>query len=146
MEKYNLIAQGLNQLAFIGSIIGGFSLALAAAIISKAEKNKVASWTVGFAISVTSGILVCVIGWSMAAFRLHLLSANNSFAQLEKLSFKIDVLSEYLSLLFLASIFLFFVSLGLSGWNISKRVGIITSIIAFLAAMAGASVIAPFLG
>ena len=81
----------------------------------------------------------------MAAFRHHILSANNSIELLEKLGFKVDVLSQYLGLLFVASIFLFFVSLGLSDWNLSRKVGIITSIIAFLAAIAGASVIVLFL-
>lgn len=146
MEKFNLISQGLNQLSFIGSLIGGFALSLAAGIISKSEKNKVASWTVGFAISVTSSMMVCVIGWSMASFRLYLLSANSSVERLESIGSKLDGLSEHLGLLFLASIFLFFVSLGLSGWNLSRNVGIATTTIAFLAAVAGVFVIIPFLG
>lgn len=145
MDKYNLLAQGLNQLAFIGSIIGGFSVALAAAIISKSEKSKVASWTVGFAITTSSSMMVCVIGWSLAAFRLHFFSATEKLEQLDRIGYKIDALSEYLGLLFLLSILLFFVSLALSGWNISRKLGIITTVIVVLCAIAGFLVIIPFL-
>lgn len=146
MERYNSLAQGLNQLAFIGSIIGGFTLTLTAAIISKSEKNRAASWTLGFAVSVTACMLICVIGWSMAAFRLHLLFSSNYFDKLEKMGYRIDSISQYLGLLFLTGIFLFFITLGISGWNISRKLGLITSTIAAIAAIVGWFVIIPFLG
>lgn len=145
MEKFDLIAQALNQLAFIGTIIGGFALSLAAGIIAKPEKNKFASWTIGFSIAVTASMLVCVLGWSMASFRLYLFSANKNISRLIKTGFTIDELSQFLGLLFLIGIFLFFISLGLSGWNYSQTVGIVTSVIAGLAMIIAVIAILPFL-
>jgi hypothetical protein len=75
--------------------------------------------------------LVCSLAWTLSASRMALYNGN-SITQVPQTFIN---LHRILSIIFILSFFFFLVTLGLSGWIRSRKLGIFSSLISFIAAI-----------
>ena len=135
-------AELFRQLAFISALIGGFSLAFLTQLLAAHPERRVVSWTIGFAMAATAGLTVCVLGWTLSA---GYISDPAAQAEMARLSVMLTHLHRRLSLAFVGSMLLFLVSLGLCGWIRSRVMGVVSTTIALIAAVASFSVLGLFI-
>ena len=117
------------QLAFVCAFLGGVSITILVTIVVFTSQKKSVSWIVTSSAVAACSLLIAVI----ASWRLIILThpelptaVDDSVVKLLWASMLIGYSIGFLSLL---------VSIGLSGWLRSKKTGIITSSIAFLAVL-----------
>ncbi len=120
------------QMAFISALIGGFSFSFIGVLLSIAERQRMINSTIIIAMLAASGMIVCTLGWTMSISFTHQLTDIEN----PEMPLFLRQLHRFLSLIFITSIFLFLVSLGLSGWIRSRTLGIISSIISTGAVLA----------
>lgn len=139
------LADLFRQLAFVCALIGGFAFAFLGVLLTVPSRSRVVEWTAGMAMATVACLLVCVIGWTLMASQL--VTPRPSAAIAEELNFPVAMkhLHPRLSLLFILGTFLFLASLGLSGWVRSRALGIVSTVIASLAAVGFMLVMTPFL-
>ncbi|HYO99501.1 MAG TPA: hypothetical protein VER76_04880 [Pyrinomonadaceae bacterium] len=139
------LADLFRQLAFISALIGGFAFAFLGVLLTAPSRSRVVEWTAGMAMGTVASLLVCVIGWTLMSSQL--VTPKTSAAIVESFSFPavMNRLHPRLSLLFIIGTFLFLASLGLSGWIRSRTLGIVSTVIALLAAVGFMLVMTPFL-
>ena len=125
-------AELFRQLAFISALIGGFSLTFLVQLLIVHPERRIVNWTIGFAISASAGLIVCALGWTLSAAYIVNPRAQADQVQLSAL---LSHLHNRLSLAFIGSLLLFLVSLGTCGWIRSRAMGIVTTIIASIAAV-----------
>ncbi len=126
------VAELFRQCAFISALIAGFSFAFLAVILTSNTKRRVDDWTAGFAIAATAGLIVCALGWTLAAPEILTLTKGPTGASTFELPETLRTIHRSLSFTSIGCFFLFLTSLGLSGWIRSKILGIISSSIAFI--------------
>jgi hypothetical protein len=139
------LADLFRQLAFVCALIGGFAFAFLGVLLTVPSRSRVVEWTAGMAMATVACLLVCVIGWTLMASQL--VTPRPSAAVVEEFSFPVAMkrLHPRLSLLFILGTFLFLASLGLSGWVRSRALGIVSTVIALLAALGFVPVLTPFI-
>ncbi len=120
------------QMAFISALIGGFSFSFIGVLLSIAERQRMINSTIIIAMLAASGMIVCTLGWTMSISFTHQLTDIEN----PEMPLFLRQLHRFLSLIFITSILLFLVSLGLSGWIRSRTLGIISSIISTGAVLA----------
>ena len=129
IERTDAITELFKQLAFISALIGGFSLAFLVQLLGAHIGRRIATWTIGFSMAATAGLIVCALGWTLGAVVMV-----DAAAQTETMRVSLNSLHMRLSDGFVVSLFLFFVSLGLCGWIRSRVMGVVSSSIALFAA------------
>lgn len=134
-------AELFRQLAFISALLGGFALAFLVQLLAAHAERRVASWTIGFSIGAGAGLIVCVLGWTLSAARI---AGSMTETEMAQLSVMLTRLHSRLSLVFIGSLLLFLVSLGLCGWIRSRAMGIVSSTIALIAAVASVLILGLF--
>jgi hypothetical protein len=122
-------AEVCKQLAFISALVAGFSFAFISVLLTSDSKHRIIDWVIGFSISSIAGFLVCSLTWTLSASRMALYSANK-MNEIPVLYFRMH---RILSFIFILSYFLFCITLGLSGWIRSRKLGVISSIISLFA-------------
>ena len=127
--RIEVMAELFRQLAFISALIGGFSLAFLVQLLVAHIERRIADWTIGFSMAATGGLIVCAVGWTLSAVVI----IDPAQAETMRLSGTLTRLHMRLSDVFVLSLFLFFVSLGLCGWIRSRVMGIVSSTIALVA-------------
>ena len=145
MQKPELIAEAFRQLAFISALVGGFAFAFVGVLLVAPLQSRVVSWTAGISMAASAGLVVCALGWSLGASVVMMGATMDAGADKSALSASLTIMHLRLSLAFLMSITLFFTCLGLSGWIRSRVLGVVSTSIAVLAAIASALVLLPFL-
>lgn len=125
----------------MSALIAGFSLTFLVQLLTAESKRRVVNWTIGFSLAATAGMIVCALGWTLSAAVIIDPRAQEDFA---RWSGVIGHLHRRLSLTFSSGIFLFLVGLGLCGWVRSRMMGIISSTIALLAAVAALLILRQF--
>jgi hypothetical protein len=145
MPKPELIAEAFRQLAFISALVGGFAFAFVGVLLVAPSQSRVVSWTAGISMSASAGLVVCALGWSLGASVVMIGANMDTGADKSALSASLNNMHLRLSLMFIVSILLFFTCLGLSGWIRSRVLGVVSTCIAVLAAIASALVLLPFL-
>jgi hypothetical protein len=130
-SQFESQAEFYRQLAFISALVGGFALTFLAQMIAIGSQRRIVGWTIGFSAAAASGLMVCTLGWSLSApaavtpgMHAYAASSPNVLAQLHFV----------MCLLFLSSLLLFLISLGLSGWIRSRALGVVLCTIAGIAA------------
>ena len=123
VESY---AEICKQLAFISAIVAGFSFAFISVLYTSSIDKRVVDWVIGFSISSIAGLLVCALAWTLGASRM----AYYVYAGIKELPAIFISMHRILSFIFVLSFFFFLLTLGLSGWIRSRKLGIISSIIA----------------
>jgi hypothetical protein len=121
------ISSLFNQLAFINAILGGFAFAFVGALLSANEHNRIANWTAGSAIAASSCFTISAVLATAAAMYIFQ-QQKELFTQMPD-----PIASVYnpTILLFFLGLLFFAVSIGLSGWLFSKKVGITSTVAAF---------------
>ena len=145
MPTPELQAELFRQLAFISALIGGFAFTFVGVLLVATDKSRFVSWTAAVSIATCAGLVICALGWSLGASLVLIGAATTVGADVSALSASLRSMHLRLSLAFIVSIFLFFVSLGLSGWIRSRILGLASTGIALLAVIAAAFVLLPFL-
>jgi len=126
-----ILAELFRQCAFISALIAGFSFAFLAVILTNKTTKSIDDWTAGFAIAATAGLIVCALGWTLSVPHVLEFSGNKAIQVPETFI----IIHRSLSITFIACFFFFLTSLGLSGWIRSRRLGVVSSIIAIGAAI-----------
>lgn len=135
MEYY---ADAYQQLAFVSAILGGLAFTAAAALLSRSVGakdvtilNRSAKVTIGTAVLSSVCLIISAIMWSLMAADMSRAAASGS-------SFPTHVASKnwISSVIMILGSYLFFSSLGASGWISSKKLGIITTIAAVIGGIA----------
>jgi hypothetical protein len=140
------LADLFRQLAFISALIGGFAFAFLGVLLTVPSRSRIVEWTAGMATATVAGLMICVIGWTlMASDVITSTPAKASAEEFFKVALKLNRMHSRLSLLFIAGMLLFLASLGLSGWVRSRALGIVSTVIAVLAAVGLMLVLSPFL-
>jgi hypothetical protein len=129
-------AELFRQAAFISALIAGFSLAFLAVLLTTVPERRIATWTAAFSIAATAGLVVCALGWTLAAPRMAATAAPPGSA-FEMPSVMLSI-HRTLSQTFIVCFYLFLTSLGLAGWIRSRTLGAVSTTAA-VTAMAGAA-------
>lgn len=129
--KPELAIEVFRQMAFISALIGGFAFSFVGVLLALTQKHRIINWIIIIAIMACSGLIVCTLGWTMSAFNAFQLAAEQ-----QALPDFYKPLHRNLSLTFIASLLLFLISLGLSGWIRSQTLGMISTLIATIAVVA----------
>lgn len=135
-------AELFRQLAFISALIAGFSLTFLVQLLMAESRRRVVSWTIGFSLAATAGMIVCALGWTLSA---AVVIGPRIQEDLARWSSNLGLLHRRLSLTFTFGILLFLVGLGLCGWIRSRAMGVVSSTIALVAAAAAIMVLRIFI-
>jgi hypothetical protein len=122
-------AEICKQSAFISALVAGFSFAFLGAILVSTINKKIVDWVMTFSTLSIAGLLICSLAWTLCASRLQLYTGTGTVQIPQNLL----SLHKTLSFVFISSFCFFLVTLGLSGWMRSRRTGIISSVISFVA-------------
>ena len=145
MQKPEIIADIFRQLAFISALVGGFAFAFVGVLLVAPIQSRIVNWTAGVSMAASSGLVICALGWSLGASVVLAGASMEAGAAKSALSASLNSMNLRLSLAFTVSILLFFTCLGLSGWIRSRNLGIASTCIAVLAAIATLLVLSPFM-
>jgi|WetSurMetagenome_2_1015567.scaffolds.fasta_scaffold353941_3 hypothetical protein len=138
-------AEIFRQSAFISALVAGFSSAFISVLVTSAPPKRIVGWTIACSIAATAGLLVCALGWTLSASRMAVLAAAQQPGTPFQLRDVYRGIHRSLSLTFIACFFLFFASLGLSGWIRSRAVGVVSTVIAIGAALFAYSILRSFI-
>jgi hypothetical protein len=130
-----VVAEIFKQSAFISALIAGFSFTFLAVLLTSSTRKPVDDWTAGFAIAAVAGLIVCALGWTLCVPPILAMTAQAATTTPFQLPEKFRMLHRLFSLIFLLCFFLFLTSLGLCGWIRSKKLGIVSTTIAVVAAV-----------
>jgi hypothetical protein len=122
-------AEICKQGAFISALVAGFSFAFLGTLLISSDRKKITDWIIGFSIITIAGLLICSLAWTFCASRMALYLANDR----QVIPEVILGFHRTLSFIFILSFFFFLVTLGLSGWIRSKRLGIISATVSTIA-------------
>jgi hypothetical protein len=137
------MVEAFSQLSSVSAVLGGFALAFLGVVISVTERSRAREVTAALALICSGGLVLCALGWSLAAVWL---SSPVAPADLKSTpSAALITVHTLLSPLFLLCVCLFFWTLGASGWIYSKRLGILSTALAILATAGAYAVVTPFL-
>ena len=127
------------EFAFIGALLGGFSLAFFGTLLDAHRTHRAIGPTAALALASSSCFLIVTLGNTFAATVM----AND--AMRVRLQDSIAARIASLSVLFLLGILLLLASFGVSGWIRSRRLGWTTSAIALVTLVGVVWVMSPFL-
>ncbi|HEY9402476.1 MAG TPA: hypothetical protein VIQ24_07260 [Pyrinomonadaceae bacterium] len=141
-EQLAAFAELSRQLAFVSALIAGFSLTFLVQLLTAESKRRVVNWTIGFSLAATASMIVCALGWTLSA---AVVTDPKGQADLARWSSSLNLLHPRLSLTFIFGILFFLAGLGLCGWIRSRVMGIVSSTIALIAAIAAIMVLKLFI-
>ena len=127
------------QFAFVSSVLAGFAFTFYATLLVFPTNCRAASWGAFLTVSASVCFLVVTLGMTFSAARVARLGEDAVLPP------ELRAQLAPLSMLFLLGIFLLLASFGLGGWIRSQRLGIATTAIAILGAIAISLALSPFL-
>ncbi len=127
--KPEFVLETFRQMAFISALIGGFAFSFVGVLLALKQRTSIVHWIIGITITASCGLIVCTLGWTMSANFIYPLAAE----KVTDVPLFVKNMHRSLSLTFIGCLLLFLVSLGLSGWIRSRWLGIISSVVAFVA-------------
>jgi hypothetical protein len=127
------------QFAFVTSVLGGFAFALFGTLLLAPSSHRAASWAAIMSVTASIAFLLVTLGMTFGGIYSASLPAGASMppriaSQLGPLSF-----------LFCFGVLLLLASFGLGGWVRSRRLGVATTIVAGLGAIAAYVILAPYI-
>lgn len=129
------LAEIFRQMAFIGAVLGGFSAAFLATMVTATQAGRIATVTIGAAAFAAASFVAVTVGATIVALNVMALGLSdfNAFpAATDRARF-------WTGLLFLVGIYALILALGLCGWIRSRSTGWATTGAAVLATI-GATV------
>ena len=114
------------QLMFISSFLGGFSIVILATLIVSQPHSKLKKWLI-----LTSAVsTVAFITSLFLMTKVLLITTEGSIIEYTKAS--LGKTRTIGGLAFFLGLTTIFISVGISGWLVSKRLGVITTILAII--------------
>ena len=127
------------EFAFIGALLGGFSLAFFGTLLDAGRAHRAVAPTAALALAASSCFLIVTLGNTFAA------SVMSDTAMRARTEVRVIANIPPLSELFLLGILLLLASFGASGWIRSRRLGVATSAIAVVTLVGVVWIMTPFL-
>ncbi|MBL0163268.1 MAG: hypothetical protein IPP82_06390 [Xanthomonadales bacterium] len=127
---------GYQQLAFVSSVLAGFTFAFYGTLLTAPAKHRIASWAAFLAVCASVCFLVVTLG---STFAEAALSRSKTLPE------AIQAQQEPISALFLLGIVLTLISFGFGGWVRSHKLGIATTCAAAIGVIAVIWVMRPFI-
>jgi hypothetical protein len=140
------MSDGVAQLAFVSAVLGGFAVTFLAVLLTLTQSGRHLSSAIVVTIGSAASFLIATLGWGLMAFVLSAResTSDHSTGGLQALQ-SFGRLHEGLTASFLLGSFLLLVTLGLSGWIRSRRVGMMSTGIAFVAALICVAILRQFI-
>jgi hypothetical protein len=134
-------AEICKQSAFISALVAGFSFAFLGSLLVSSVKSRIIDWVMIFSTLSVAGFLICSLAWTLSASRMALISGGG-IINIPQLFIN---LHRFLSKMFIISFFFFLVTLGLSGWIRSAKLGIVTGLISLTASVIIVTILGKFI-
>ena len=133
-----IMTEYYRQFAFVTSVLGGFAFALFGTLLL-APSSRAASWAALLSVTASVAFLLDTLGMTFGGIYSATLPAGRTIPP--------PIASQVgpLSLLFCFGVLLLFASFGLGGWVRSRTLGMATTIVAVLGAIAAYVVLAPYI-
>ncbi|NQX96211.1 MAG: hypothetical protein HRT64_15070 [Erythrobacter sp.] len=123
------LADLARQFGFLGAFLGGVSATLFVTLLTLAEPSKVVRWAIGLAAVAACAFIVT------AYMSVGVIANSHPKAPPQMEGTSIGAVQILMTISFAIGSFSLLGAIGVSGWSRSRRLGIITSIVAFLGAV-----------
>jgi hypothetical protein len=127
------------QFAFVTSVLGGFSFALFGTLLLAPSSHRAASWAALLSVTASVAFLLDTIGMTFGGIYSGSLPPGGTIPP--RIASQLGPLSQ----LFCAGVLLLLASFGLGGWVRSRTLGIATTTVAVLGAIAAYVVMTPYM-
>jgi hypothetical protein len=134
------MAEFYRQFALVSSVLAGFALTFCGTLLVAAREHRPGAWAAFFAVAASVAFLPVTLGMTFGA--VH---AANEPREFSVLNLAADSQIALLSMLFLAGVVFLLASFGISGRMRSRRLGIATTSLALIGAVAVFAALRPFL-
>ena len=134
------------QLAAVSAVLGGFVVTFLAVLTSIRPKTRRVGFALAIAVAAAGLLILAALGWALFAAQAARIgdSSGTELAMLEqRWSLALPLLGR-ISAFFALGVLLLVCLLGTSGWLHSRRVGIITLLMAVFFAVNAITIIRPF--
>ena len=135
-----MMAEFYRQFAFVSSVLAGFSFTFYGTLLVAEREHRAGKWAAFFAIAASVVFLPVTLGMTFGAVRAVNRPTEFSLSKLET-----DPQIALLSILFLAGVVFLFTSFGVSGWIRSRGLGIATTSLSLIGALAAFAALRPYL-
>ena len=134
------MAEFCRQFAFVSSVLAGFAFAFYRTLLVAAREHRAGAWAAFFAVAASVAFLPVTLGMTFNA--VH---AANQPRELSVSTAAADPQIALLSMLFLSGVVFLLASFGISGWMRSRGLGIATTSLSLVGALAVFAALRPFL-
>jgi hypothetical protein len=121
-------------------VLAGFAFAFYGTLLAAARDHRAGAWAAFFAVAASVAFLPATLGMTFGAA-----SATNQSKDLSVSTAAADPQLALLSMLFLSGVVFLLASFGISGWMRSRGLGIATTSLSLLGAIAAFAALRPFL-
>jgi hypothetical protein len=133
------MAEFYRQFALVSSVLAGFAFTFYGTLLVAAREHRAGAWAAFFAVAASVAFLPVTLGMTFGAV-LPPTSRESS-----AIEFGSDSQIALLSMLFLGGVVFLLGSFGVSGWMRSRRLGIATTSLVLIGAVAVFAALRPFL-
>jgi hypothetical protein len=134
------MAEFYRQFAFVSSVLAGFSFTFYGTLLIAARRHRAGTWAAFLAVAASVAFLPVTLGMTFTAAR-----ATNQPSEFSISHAAADPQLALLSMLFLSGMVLLFASFGVSGWMRSRGLGIATTFLSLMGAIAAFAALRPFI-
>jgi hypothetical protein len=134
------MAEYYRQFAFVSSVLAGFAFAFYGTLLVAAREHRAGAWAAFFAVASSVAFLPVTLGMTFGA--VH---AADQPREVSVSTAGADPQIALLSMLFLSGVIFLLASFGISGWMRSRGLGVATSSLSLLGALAVFAALRPFL-
>jgi hypothetical protein len=134
------MAEYYRQFAFVSSVLAGFAFAFYGTLLVAAREHRAGAWAAFFAVAASVAFLPVTLGMTFGA--VH---AADQPREVSVSTAAADPQIALLSMLFVSGVVFLLVSFGISGWMRSRGLGIATTSLSLMGALAVFVALRPFL-
>jgi hypothetical protein len=128
------------QFAFVSSVLAGFAFAFYGTLLVAAREHRAGAWAAFFAVAASVAFLPVTLGTTFGAVRATIEPREYTVSAVMS-----DPQNVLFSMLFLSGVVFLLASFGISGWMRSRGLGIATTSLSLLGALAVFAALRPFL-
>jgi hypothetical protein len=130
------MTQLFGQLGFVSAILAGFAFTFMAGLLTSPSSSRAYSWVFVSALVAALSLMIAAVGSVFAG-----LGVEGNFLDSTRIRNLLAVVSQA----FLIGVLSLVLSAGCSGWLRSRRLGIISSVLAGISTLVFATIVLPFL-
>jgi hypothetical protein len=134
------MAEFYRQFAFVSSVLAGFAFTFYGTLLVAEREHRAGAWAAFLAVAASVAFLPVTLGMTFGA--VHAVNQSSEFSVS---TLAADPQIALLSMLFLAGVVFLLGSFGVSGWMRSRGLGIATTSLSFIGALAVFAALRPFL-